>query len=131
MTLDMSGNQALALWLATLRTAVRGDTPDLSSRQMAILLTVFRDPPPHTVRRLAAELNISKPAVSRALNRLCALGFVRRKVDSTDRRSILVQRALKGAMFLTEFGELVAETARSLDGIHPDQQAPEREAAVK
>lgn len=55
--------------------AVRSDAPDLSLRQLAVLLTITLEPGPHTVRGMAAALNISKPAVTRALDRLEGLRF--------------------------------------------------------
>jgi DNA-binding MarR family transcriptional regulator len=99
--------QALDLWRNVLVSSVRQAGPDLSSRQLALLLTVYLTPPPHTVRGLASTLNISKPAISRALDRLGRLGFIRRKRDDADRRNVLVQRTVKGSVFLTEFSQLV------------------------
>lgn len=99
--------QALDLWRNVLVTSVKQAGPDLSSRQLALLLTVYLTPPPHTVRGLASTLNISKPAISRALDRLGRLGFIRRKRDDADRRNVLVQRTVKGSVFLTEFSQLV------------------------
>jgi DNA-binding MarR family transcriptional regulator len=78
---------------------------------MALLLTVYLNPPPHTVRGLAAVLNVSKPAITRALDRLGEFGLVRRKVDETDRRSVLVQRTVKGSVFLREFGDIIVAAA--------------------
>ena len=74
---------------------------------MAIMLTVYLTPPPHTVRGLAAELRISKPAVSRALDAMGKLGLIRRKRDEVDRRNVLVQRTVRGTVFLSDFAELV------------------------
>lgn len=99
--------QALDLWRNVLVSSVKQAGPDLSSRQLALLLTVYLTPPPHTVRGLAGTLNISKPAISRALDRLGRLGFIRRKRDDADRRNVLVQRTVKGSVFLTEFSQLV------------------------
>lgn len=99
--------QALDLWRNVLVSSVKQAGPDLSSRQLALLLTVYLTPPPHTVRGLAGTLSISKPAISRALDRLGRLGFVRRKRDDADRRNVLVQRTVKGSVFLTEFSQLV------------------------
>ena len=59
---------------------------------------------------------MSKPAVTRGLDRLGELNLVRRKVDETDRRSVLVQRTVRGSVFLREYGELVVTAARQLDG---------------
>ena len=99
--------QALDLWRGAIVESVRRDAPDLSARQMALLLTVYLTPPPHTVRGLAATLNISKPAITRALDRLTEFGLVKRKVDDQDRRSVLIQRTVKGSVFLREFGDII------------------------
>ncbi|MFO7481541.1 MarR family transcriptional regulator [Oceanibaculum nanhaiense] len=104
--------QALDLWRRSLVESVRADAPDLSSRQMAILLTVYLTPPPHTVRGLAQTLNISKPAVTRALDRLGELGLLKRRPDDTDRRSVLVQRTVKGSVFLSDFAGQVMGAAQ-------------------
>ena len=99
--------KALGLWRTALITSVRQDGPDLSSRQLAILLQVYLCDPPHTVRGLASLLNISKPAVTRALDRLSLLGFLKRKRDTEDKRNVLVQRTVKGSVFLSDFAETV------------------------
>lgn len=78
---------------------------------MALLLSVYLTPPPHTVRGLAELLNVSKPAITRAVNRLSELGMVKRKTDEDDRRSVLIQRTVKGSVFLREFGELIVAAA--------------------
>lgn len=102
---------SLELWRHALVASVRGDAPDLSARQMALILSVYLGDGPHTVRGLAQVLRISKPAVSRALDRLGELGYVRRQRDDLDRRNVLVQRTSTGAQFLSEFSLLV-DTAR-------------------
>jgi len=99
--------KALGLWRTALVASVRKDAPDLSARQLAILLQVYLTDPPHTVRGLASLLNISKPAVTRALDRLSVLGFVKRKRDAEDKRNVLVQRTVKGSVYLSDFAELV------------------------
>lgn len=128
--------EALDLWRTVLVTSVRRAGPDLSSRQLALMLTVYLTPPPHTVRGLAAVLNVSKPAISRALDRLGRLGFARRKRDDADRRNVLVQRTVKGSVFLTEFAHLVLEARRGVGGAmappatEPGPVAPGHEAAA-
>lgn len=94
---------------------VRRDSPDLSARQMAVLLTVYMTPPPHTVRGLAETLNVSKPAITRALDRLGGLDLVRRKTDEKDRRSVLAQRTVRGSVFLHEFADSVVRAAKDLE----------------
>jgi DNA-binding MarR family transcriptional regulator len=87
--------------------SVRSDAPDLSARQMALLLSVYMEPGPHTVRALAQALKISKPAVSRALDRLGELGYIRRQRDDFDRRNVLVQRTGTGAGFLAAYAKMI------------------------
>lgn len=111
MGFELTEIQALDLWRRAIVESVRIDAPDLSARQMALLLTVYLTPPPHTVRGLASALNVSKPAITRAIDRLGELGMVRRKPDENDRRSVLIQRTVKGSVFLREFGELVVAAA--------------------
>lgn len=107
MAARLTTQQALDLWRTTVCAGVRDDSPDLSARQIAILLTVYQTPPPHTVRGLSADLNVSKPAITRALDTLGKLGFVRRRRDDADRRSVLVQRTVKGSVFLSELAEYI------------------------
>lgn len=122
MGIELTEMQALDVWRRTLTDAIRRKAPDLSARQMAMLLTVYLAPAPHTVRGLARLLEISKPAVTRAIDRLSGLELVRRKVDEKDRRSVLIQRTVRGSVFLREFGELIAAAGRvatSADGGGP------------
>ncbi len=116
MVVNLRQDEALELWREALSASVRDDGPDLSARQMAIVLTVYTSPPPHTVAALAEALRIAKPAVTRALDRLSILGFIRRGRDEADRRIVHVQRTVKGAVFLSEFADQIAEAA---DGIGP------------
>lgn len=112
--LELTTAQSLDLWRRALVASVRKEAADLSARQMAVMLTVYILPPPHTVRGLAEALNVSKPAITRALDRLSELGLVKRKVDEKDRRSVLVQRTVKGSVFLTDFAGLVIEAGRQV-----------------
>lgn len=118
--------QALDLWRGAIVESVRRDGPDLSARQMALLLTVYLTPPPHTVRGLATSLNISKPAITRALDRLSELGLIKRKTDDQDRRSVLVQRTVKGSVFLREFGDMIVVASREAG----EEATPQVQAAT-
>ncbi|MCW8836651.1 MAG: MarR family transcriptional regulator [Rhodospirillales bacterium] len=115
MSIHLDPHLALELWRRAISESVRRDTADLSARQMALLLTVYLTPPPHTVRGLAETLNISKPAVTRALDKLGTLELVRRKTDEEDRRSVLVQRTVKGSVYLREFGEVISRASREVE----------------
>ena len=107
-------NDILTLWHRVMATALHKDLPDLTWRQFTLLLQIYRAPPPHTVRGLAKDLNMSKPAVTRALDRLEKLDFLRRKTDEADRRSILVQRTVAGSVFLREFADMASGLADEL-----------------
>jgi len=95
----------------TIVALVRRDGQDLSARQLGVFLTCYLQEGAHTVRGLAADLNVSKPAITRALDRLGDLDLARRKVDPLDRRSILVQRTPKGTTFLRDLKTIMAEAA--------------------
>ena len=99
----------LSTWMTALVDYVRSGEPDLTNRQMALLLLVYLKPGPHTVRGLARALNVSKPVVTRALNRLGALGYLRRQRDDSDKRNIFVARTSEGADFLEEFGQFIGD----------------------
>ncbi len=113
-TIKPTSNAMLSLWHGVMVTALRDEHPDLTARQFALLLHVYLTPPPHTVRGLAVQLNMSKPAVTRALDRLGRHDLARRKRDEADKRSVLVQRTVKGAVYLREFGDLAAKVAEAL-----------------
>mgnify|MGYP000109028836 CR=1 FL=1 len=99
----------LGEWNRFVTAYVRSGLPDLTNRQMAILLTVCTDKGPHTVRGLAAILDVSKPVITRALNKLAQLGYLRRQRDSSDRRNVFVAPTEKGAQFLEQIGEFGGE----------------------
>jgi len=119
MGFELKAVEALDLWRGAIVESVRREAPDLSARQMALVLTVYLTPPPHTVRGLATTLNISKPAITRALDRLSDYGLVRRKVDEADRRSVLIQRTVKGSVFLREFGDIIVSAAAAGSDLEP------------
>jgi DNA-binding MarR family transcriptional regulator len=103
----MMHDTTLAGWMQTLVGYVRSGQPDLTNRQMALLLLVYLTPGPHTVRGLAQSLGVSKPVVTRALNTLGALGYLRRERDEADRRNIFIAPTDLGADFLEGFGGLI------------------------
>lgn len=111
MVAELTDLQALDMWRRAIVSSVRIKALDLTARQMALLLTVYLTPPPHTVRGLAEALKVSKPAITRAVTRLSELGMMRRKPDEADRRSVLIHRTVKGSVFLREFGELIVAAA--------------------
>ena len=95
----------LSGWMKALIGYVRSGQPDLTNRQMALLMLVYLTPGPHTVRGLARVLGVSKPVITRALNTLGGLGYLRRERDQADRRNVFVAQTDTGAVFLEGFGE--------------------------
>ena len=103
--------QALKLWHDVNLDLVLDEAPDLSARQITILLTVYLEPPPHTVRGLASKLDVTKPVITRALDAMGRMELVKRRRDLNDRRNVLVQRTVEGSQYLEQLGDLIARHA--------------------
>lgn len=114
MPIELKPLQALTLLRTLSLEQVRDEMPDLTTRQTAILLTIYLEPPPHTVRGLAAKLNVTKPVITRALDTMGALELVSRHRDEKDRRNVLVKRTVAGALYVERLGDLVIAKAREL-----------------
>ena len=114
MAITMRPSQALRLWQQVLLAEVRDDAPDLTVRQMAILLTIYLDPPPHTIRALAARLDVTKPVITRALDTMGSLKLVSRHRDELDRRNVLVRRTVEGALYVERLGDAIIAKAQDL-----------------
>ncbi|WP_342644050.1 MarR family winged helix-turn-helix transcriptional regulator [Rhodoligotrophos ferricapiens] len=107
MTVKLNLNQALKLWQQIHLDLVKDGQPDLSVRQTAILLSVYLEAPPHTVRGLAAKLSVTKPVITRALDSMGKEGLIGRRRDENDRRNVLIQRTVKGSLFLEHLADLI------------------------
>ena len=114
MAISLRPTQALRLWQQVTLSEVRDAAPDLTMRQTAILLTIYLDSPPHTVRGLAAKLNVTKPVITRALDTMGALKFVSRHRDEQDRRNVLVKRTVEGALYVERLGDAIIAKALEL-----------------
>lgn len=114
MAISLRPTQALRLWQQVTLSEVRDDAPDLTTRQTAILLSIYLDPPPHTVRGLAARLNVTKPVITRALDTMGGLKFVSRHRDEQDRRNVLVKRTVEGALYVERLGDAIIAKAVEL-----------------
>jgi DNA-binding MarR family transcriptional regulator len=110
----MRPGQALRLWQGVSLALVKSQEPDLSARQMTVLITIYLEPQPHTVRALAAKLGVTKPVITRALDTMGRYRLVARKRDPADRRNVLVQRTVDGALFLERLADLVVAEAAAL-----------------
>ena len=114
MPAELRPSQALRLWHDVVFDLVHDGEQDLTARQTAVLLTVYLEPPPHTVRGLAAKLGVTKPVVTRALDTMGRLGLLTRRRDSADRRNVLVQRTLAGSLAVERLGDAILARHKSL-----------------
>lgn len=99
--------RALAFWHGVNSAALRKMPVDLSSRQTAVLLNVYLAGQLHSVKSLAEELSISKPAICRAIDALEKAKLVKRSRDKQDKRNVFLQRTVKGSVYLSEFADII------------------------
>ena len=116
MAVQVRPGQALRLWHDVSLALVRDREPDLSTRQVTILITIYLEPQPHTVRALAEKLGVTKPVITRALDTMGKLGLVTRKRDEFDRRNVVIQRTVAGALAVERLADLVVQRAREMGG---------------
>ena len=114
MAVQMRPGQALRLWHDVSLALVRDGEPDLSARQASVLITIYLEPQPHTVRGLAEKLGVTKPVVTRALDSMGKLELLSRRRDEKDLRNVLIQRTLKGALYLERLADTIGNLARQV-----------------
>jgi len=114
MAVEIRPSQALRLLHEVSHALVTDGEPDLSARQLDVLFTIYLEPPPHTVRGLAARLHVTKPVITRALDTMGKLELVARRRDERDRRNVVIQRTVKGALHVEWLGDLVVAKAKEL-----------------
>lgn len=109
----MTRKNSLALWHGVTVKSVVNNTPDLSFRQLAVLMTVYLDDNPQTVRSLAKTLCVTKAVITRAVDKLVKHGYVKRAPDLRDKRSIILTRTPSGIHYLSSFADIIqSEFAR-------------------
>lgn len=121
--------EALETWARVTVSMVRSDAPDLTQRQLAVLMSVRLGEEPHTVRGLAAALNVGKPAITRALDTLSGLGFVQRRRDPKDGRNVFVEALPKGESFLARLSETILDRDPAHDAPAPAPAAQAKRLA--
>lgn len=114
MAVALRPAQAIRLLHDLSLALVRDGEHDLTPRQLAVLLTVYLEPPPHHVRDLARKLGVTKPVITRALDTLGKLDLLARRRDERDRRDVVIQRTVKGALAVERLGDILVEQAASL-----------------
>ena len=115
MTQDLKPAQALFMWRNVNLALVQEGAPDLSSRQFAILMTIYLDLPPHTVRGLAEKLMVTKPVITRALDTMGKLGLVTRERDRLDKRNVIIRRTVAGAEAVDHLANLIVAHLKDLN----------------
>ncbi|MEN3930102.1 MarR family transcriptional regulator [Microvirga sp. W0021] len=114
MSTDLRPIQAIKLWHDVNLSLVHDEGQNFSARQWAILLTIYLEPPPHTVRGLAHKLNVTKPVITRALDTLGAADLVSRRRDKEDGRNVIIQRTVKGALAVERLADIIVSKSRTL-----------------
>ena len=112
--MELNPTQALKLWHDVSLALVRDEIQDLTQRQLAILLVVYLEPPPHTVRGLASYLGVTKPVITRALDTMGRMKLLERRRDERDRRNVVIRRTVEGALYLEKLADLLSEKAGEL-----------------
>ena len=118
MAFDLTTEESLRLLyeiaLGLVRENKPNAVPDFTVRQLAILLTIYLEKPPHTVRGLASKLGVTKPVITRALDAMGKKEIVARRRDEKDRRNVIIQRTVKGSLTVESLGDLVRGKASEL-----------------
>lgn len=116
MSVDLRNEQALKLLhdlaLGLVREAKPEGVPDFTLRQLTILLTVYLENPPHTVRGLARKLGVTKPVITRALDSMGKQAIIARRRDDADKRYVVIQRTVKGALYVESLRDMVIARVR-------------------
>ncbi|OYU52132.1 MAG: MarR family transcriptional regulator [Alphaproteobacteria bacterium PA1] len=122
--------QALGLWLDVTSRSVQSDGPDLTARQTALMLTVYLEAGPHTVRALAQRLGVGKPAIVRAIDTLQDVGLVERRPDPADRRNIFVVGTEAGAERLSTYAASIARNIAEITQVGRTITVDESDEAI-
>ncbi len=113
-SLKITSGQALKLWHQVGVALVQDGDKDLTQRQMAILLIVYLETPPHTVRGLASHLGVTKPVITRALDTMGKMNLVSRRRDENDKRNVVISRTVEGALYLEKLADLISQKAEKI-----------------
>jgi DNA-binding MarR family transcriptional regulator len=93
--------------LVSLHSGVLGlagtDEPDLTMRQLGVLLICSTAKHPETVNSLSALLHVPKPIISRAIDKLEGLGLARRVRHLFDGRLVQIEATGAGHLLCKRF----------------------------
>ena len=99
----------------TLLALVRRDGRDLTARQLTAFLAIYTQDETLTVSSLAEMMNISRPGVTRVMDRLVHFDLISREEDREDRRRVLARRTSRGASFYRELASIARVAADGSD----------------
>jgi DNA-binding MarR family transcriptional regulator len=68
----------------------------------------------HPAIAISRKSSNPKPVVTRALDSMGKLDLVARRRDDADRRNVLVQRTVKGALYLDRLADLIGKNSKNL-----------------
>ncbi len=104
-------DQRMEVLRDTLTSLVRRDGRDLTARQLTTFLAIYTHTETHTVSSLADLMNVSRPGVTRVMDRLVQFDLIAREEDREDRRRVLARRTLRGLQFFRELAGMAREAA--------------------
>lgn len=99
--------QALNYLKALNESFILSGIANITYRQMQILLTIYLDDNVSRVREIANKLQIPKPSITRTLDKLERLDLLKRKVEHSDKRSIIIIKTANGGKLLTDCSKMV------------------------
>ena len=96
---------------------------DVSMREYDVLYTLSKCPDPIRISELNRHVLLSQPALSRLADRLAERGFVQRRPDPVDGRSVLLLLTEAGRDVQRQIGRQHARgVARALNALSPADQ---------
>lgn len=90
---------------------VRRDGRDLTARQLSAFMIVYTEEEIQTVSSLAEKMNISRPGVTRVMDRLVQFDLISREEDRVDRRRVLARRTPRGIAFYRDLSGIARSAA--------------------
>jgi DNA-binding MarR family transcriptional regulator len=128
--LDQSIDRTVSMLQHTIIALMRHRL-DLSVPQLAIFLIYYLDDGPHSLGSLAERLEIERPTISRAIDRLCQLDLVDRKRDTTGCRTLYVKQTIKGSAFLQELHSIMSEAEVATRQANPSPHSADEKSAYR
>ena len=90
---------------------VRDEAPDLTMRQMAVMLICAceTDHKKRYIKTLALELKVCRPAITRVADALLKHGYAVRRRDEADTRNVFLQLTEAGNLYVKKLGGMLED----------------------